>query len=236
MPAVREVSIKVAPTKNWNWKAKMFTGIVEEMGTVTKLVQRSGATLLTIAAQKALQGIEIGHSIAVNGICLTVMSFDPDEKQFSIEAVPETLRRTNLGRLTVGSPVNLERSVSAGQPMGGHYVQGHIDGTATVARTEPEGEAINFYFETSPELMRYIVPKGFIAIDGASLTVVDVTPQGFSLTLIPHTQQAVVMGRQGAGYVANLEIDVVAKYTEKIISSRLTAFEERLHALEKRNQ
>ena len=210
----------------------MFTGIVEELGKVTRLDRREGATRLVIQCEKALGGIQLGHSIAVNGVCLTVVAFDLEQKTFTTEAVPETLRRTNLGRLNAGSPVNLERSARAETPIGGHYVQGHIDGTAVVVHTEPDGEAINFYFETSPELLRYVVPKGFIALDGASLTVVDVSEKGFSLTLIPHTQQMVVMGRAKTGYIANLEVDVLGKYTEKIIGATLQKLETRLAALE----
>jgi riboflavin synthase len=197
----------------------MFTGIVEETGHVTALEIRPGATKLTFEAKSVLEGTILGDSIAVNGICLTVVSLDTST--FAVEAVPETLRRTNLGNLAVGSSVNLERAVSAGRAMGGHYVQGHIDGIGKVIDMQVEGEAINYNIETTPDLLRYIVPKGFIAVDGTSLTVVDVTATTFSLTLIPHTQQVVVLGRQKVGYVVNLEVDILGKYVEKILVAHL---------------
>lgn len=208
----------------------MFTGIVEELGLVIALDARAGATGLRIECQTALEGTTIGDSIAVNGVCLTVTALD--DTSFRTEAVPETLRRTNLGFLKVGSRVNLERSVSGGRPMGGHYVQGHIDGTGRVVGMEPDGEAINYFFETSPALLHYIVPKGYIAVDGTSLTVVEVTDKGFSLTLIPHTQQAVVMGQEQVGYIVNLEVDILGKYAEKILGNRLDQLEARLGQLE----
>ncbi|MEI7556383.1 riboflavin synthase [Candidatus Chlorohelix sp.] len=210
----------------------MFTGIVEELGEVVALEKREGATCFTVGGKLALEGVEIGHSIAVNGVCLTVISFD--RTSFTIEAVPETLRRTNLGDLAVGSPVNLERSARAGAPVGGHYLQGHVDGIATVTRIEPEGEALNFYFKAESEFMPYIVPKGFVALDGASLTVVKATLDTFSLTLIPHSQKMLVMGNARVGYRANLEVDVMGKYLENIAGARIAALEARIAELERK--
>ncbi|MDB5079807.1 MAG: riboflavin synthase subunit alpha [Chloroflexi bacterium] len=211
----------------------MFTGIVEEQGTVTALEREVGLSRFVISCQKALEGLEIGHSIAVNGVCLTAISFD--RAGFTVEAVPETLGRTNLGFLETGSLVNLERSVRQDSPLGGHYVQGHVDGLARVVKVEPEGDSLKLYFETGPEILKYLVSKGFITVDGASLTIVDVTAQGFSLVLIPHTRLAIGLGSAGPGYQANIEVDVMAKYTEKIITARLEAFEGRLARLENRN-
>ena len=208
----------------------MFTGIVEEQGKVAALERREGALRLTIACEKALEGTALGDSIAVNGVCLTVV--ERSEGAFSTEAVPETLRCTNLGALSEGAHVNLERAVGEGRFFGGHYVQGHVDGTATVTAIEQDGEAQNYRYELAPALMRYIVPKGFVSVDGASLTVVDVGEDWFTVTLIPHTQEAVVMGSAGLGYVVNIEVDVLAKYVEQVLGSRLEAIEARLAKLE----
>jgi riboflavin synthase len=208
----------------------MFTGIVEEIGSIASMDVRTGATSLVVNCQTPMNAIHIGDSIAVNGVCLTVV--DLSEHGFTTEAVPETLHRTNLGNLNRGSPVNLERSLTLDRSMGGHYVQGHIDGIARIARLEPEGEAINYYFETSPELLRYIVPKGFVAVDGASLTVVNVDAQGFSVTLIPHTQQWTVMGKERVGYQVNIEVDIMGKYIEKLMGERLSSLDRRIVMLE----
>ncbi|MCA9583649.1 MAG: riboflavin synthase, partial [Myxococcales bacterium] len=188
----------------------MFTGIVEELGAVRAVDVRPGATGFAFGARAVLDGVRVGDSIAVNGVCLTVTRFDGDS--FEAEAVPETLRRSNLGALRVGSPVNLERALAAGRPMGGHYVQGHVDTTAELRSAVPEGEARNLHFALDPAYRTQIVPKGFVAVDGASLTVVDVTEEGFTVTLVPHTQGAVVFGRVEPGYVANVEVDVMGKY------------------------
>lgn len=208
----------------------MFTGIVEEIGLIASIDLRTGATSLVIQCKTALNGTQLGDSIAVNGVCLTVV--DLTEHSFTTEAVPETLHRTNLGHLKQGSPVNLERALTLDRLMGGHYVQGHIDGIARIERLESEGEAFNYYFETSSELLRYIVPKGFVTVDGASLKVVDADSQGFSITLIPHTQQWTVMGKEQVGYLANVEVDILGKYIEKLMGERLSSLEQRLELLE----
>jgi riboflavin synthase len=214
----------------------MFTGIVEEIGRAAEIDRREGAIALTFDCHIVLHGANIGDSISVNGVCLTVVAMH--ESSFTVEAVPETLRRTNLGLLEVGSPVNLERSVTQDRTMGGHYVQGHVDGTVRVTHMETDGEAVNYTFElteeTDPNLIRYIVPKGYVAVDGTSLTVVDVTEKGFTLTLIPHTQTSVVLGRERIGYIANIEVDIMAKYVEKILGDRLSQLEARIAAIEGR--
>ena len=209
----------------------MFTGIVEEIGRVAALERREGATRIVTEGQVVHAGAQLGDSIAVNGVCLTVIAIDGQRLAF--EAVPETLRRTNLGALEVGSPVDLERPVSGGRPMGGHYVQGHVDGTARVRATQEDGEALTVTFDVAPELARFIVEKGYVAIDGASLTVVGTDRQGFSVTLVPHTRANVVFGAPEVGYVANLEVDVMAKYVERIVGARLGAIEARLADLER---
>jgi riboflavin synthase len=209
----------------------MFTGIVEEMGRIGDLETREGALTLKIQCKKALEGTAIGDSVAVSGVCLTVIAIEGDA--FSTTAVPETLRKTTLGSLTVGDRVNLERAASAETFLGGHYVQGHVDGTARITRIEPDGEATNYTFEIDSQLARYLVPKGFVAVDGASLTVVEATENSFSLTLVPHTQEAVVMGSGKVGDQVNVEVDVMAKYVERIVGSRLEALEDRIRKLEK---
>ena len=208
----------------------MFTGIVEEIGSVASLVRGEGGLRLVTASRVVHEGAALGDSISVNGVCLTVVAIEG--AQLSFDAVPETLRRSNLGRLEVGSPVDLERAVSGGRPMGGHYVQGHIDATITVRSTRPDGDALDVWFDRPAEYAGYLVPKGFVTIDGASLTVVDVDDAGFSVTLVPHTRGAVVFGDPAPGYVANLEVDVMAKYVERLVGPRIAALEARLAALE----
>ena len=209
----------------------MFTGIVEEIGEVELAELRDeDAMRLTVKCNTALDGTQIGDSIAVNGVCLTVTELD--ENSFTTTAVLETLRRTNIDCLRTGSSVNLERSATLEKTIGGHYVQGHIDGVAQVKAIEAEGEALNYYFETSTELMRYIVPKGFVGVDGASLTVVETDAQGFSVTLISHTQKWTVMGKESVGYQVNIEVDVMGKYIEKMIDDRLSSLEQRLSLVE----
>lgn len=210
----------------------MFTGIVEEVGRVVAIERREGALRLTVEASAVHEGAQLGDSIAVNGVCLTVVELGGARLAF--EAVPETLRRTNLDALGVGSPVDLERPVSAHRPMGGHYVQGHVDGTGRVRRVEPDGEALTLWFDAPAELARFIVPKGYVTVDGASLTVVETDAEGFSVTLVPHTQANVVFGRPEVGYVVNLEVDVMAKYVERMLGARLDALEARVVTLERR--
>ena len=191
---------------------------------------REGLTTLTTESRLVHEAAQNGDSIAVNGVCLTVVAIEGNRLTF--EAVPETLRKTNLGALEVDSPVDLERAVSAGRPMGGHYVQGHVDARARLRSRAADGDAVELWFDASPELMRYVVVKGFITVDGASLTVVETDGRGFSVTLVPHTQENVVFGSVPVGYVANLEVDVMAKYVERAVEGRLAAVEARLALLE----
>ena len=188
----------------------MFTGIVEEVGSV-KVVEESR---LVIGASEVLSDVKVGDSIAVNGACLTVTTYD--ESGFSVDVVPETLRRTNLGELTSGSPVNLERSMPAYGRFGGHMVQGHIDGTAAIRSIESEGDALMVIFDAPPSIMRYLVEKGFISVDGASLTIVNCDNFSFSVTIIPHTQENTVFKSKKVGDSVNLEVDIMAKYIERL--------------------
>lgn len=188
----------------------MFTGIVEEVGSVASLP----AGGLTIAASKVLNGMQLGNSIAVNGVCLTVTSFD--SKSFSVGVMPETLRRSNLGLLRTGGVVNLERPLALGGQVGGHLVQGHVDDTGKVASVTREDVALLIRFEASPEVMRFIVPKGFIAVDGVSLTVVSRDTSSFWVSLVGYTRQHTILGSLKARDTVNLEVDIIAKYVEQL--------------------
>lgn len=193
----------------------MFTGIVEEVGRV---LQRNGSAL-AIGASTVLDGLREGDSIAVNGVCLTVVRLLPGG--FAVDLSPETLRRTNLGRLLVDDPVNLERPLLYGGRVGGHLVQGHVDGVGEVVSIVPEGNSHLFTFSTPPPLMRYIVEKGFIAVDGISLTVVGVQGNQFSVAIIPYTFQHTVMSHRRVGDWVNLEVDILAKYVERLLEGAL---------------
>ena len=195
----------------------MFTGIVEEMGTLAELTEREGRMELTVHATQALDGTKIGDSIAVNGVCLTAIRLTPNT--FTVEIQPETQRRTNLGDLHAGDRVNLERPLAANGRFGGHIVQGHIDGTGTLRALTPDGPSIIVTIEAPATLMPYIVAKGFIAVDGTSLTVVDVdrVANTFTIALITHTQSAVTLTSLQLGSRVNLEADVVAKYVESLM-------------------
>ena len=188
----------------------MFTGIVEEVGSVNA----ADAGKLVIGASEVLSDVRVGDSISVNGTCLTVTAHD--ESSFSVDVVPETLRRTNLGELEAGSPVNLERSMPAYGRFGGHMVQGHVDGTAAIRSIESEGDALMVIFDAPPSIMRYVVEKGFIAVDGASLTIVNCDNFSFSITIIPHTQENTVFKSRKVGDSVNIEVDIMAKYVERL--------------------
>jgi riboflavin synthase len=190
----------------------MFTGIVEEVGRV-KRRSRSG---LEIEARQVLEGTKLGDSICINGVCLTVVELDG--ASFRVDTVPETLRRTNLGDLSSGDPVNLERALAADGRMGGHFVQGHVEGTATIASIDPDDDGLLVRFEAAPELMRYVVEKGFITIDGASLTVVDRDEHSLRVTLIPFTREHTNLSSKGVGDRVNIETDILAKYIERLLN------------------
>ncbi|MBM3945292.1 MAG: riboflavin synthase [SAR202 cluster bacterium] len=188
----------------------MFTGIVEEVGKV----KETGKGKLAIAASLVLADAKLGGSISVNGACLTMTRLEGDS--FSVDVVPETLRRTNLGALKAGSPVNLERPLAASGRLDGHIVQGHVDGTARITEMTPDGEATMVKFETPRPLMRYIVEKGFVAVDGASLTVVHSFEDSFTVTIIPFTKHNTVFGHRRVGDAVNIEVDILAKYLERL--------------------
>lgn len=192
----------------------MFTGIIEETGTVTSVP----AKRLVIAASKVLEGTEPGGSIAINGACLTVTEFDAGS--FSVDIMLETLKRTNLGLLGTGDKVNLERPLTLNKPLGGHLVQGHIDAISRVASIVPEDGATVIRIEAPPEVMRYVVAKGFIAIDGISLTVVARDTSSFEVSIVDYTLKNTNLGNRKVGDLVNLEVDMIAKYVEQFDKSR----------------
>lgn len=196
----------------------MFSGIVEETGMVEEVTQRQGGATLRVRAAQILEGTRIGDSIAVNGACLTVVRHNA--ATFEMEMAPETLRKTSLGRLRVGDAVNLERPLAADGRIGGHVVQGHVDATGEVVELQPDGEGVMTTFRAPVELMKYIVPKGYIAIDGMSLTVVDTGPDWFTISFIPHTRTVTVVRDYAPGRLVNLEVDILGKYVEKLLASR----------------
>lgn len=192
----------------------MFTGIVEETGSV----KTTTAGKLVISTVTVTRGMKLGDSVAVNGVCLTVTDFNADS--FSVDIMPETLGITNLGRLRAGDRVNLERAVALGGQMGGHLVQGHIDGTGTVAAVTPEAGAILITVKAPAEIMRYTVRKGFIAVDGISLTVIDRDENSFRVSVVGYTQQQTTLGEKRAGDPVNLETDIIGKYVEQFTRSQ----------------
>lgn len=201
----------------------VFTGIVEEMGkvrTIENLTSDEGGVNLVISAEKALGGVRLGDSISVNGTCLTVTELTGQSFKFGL--APETLRRTNLGRLETGSFVNLERSLAADGRFGGHVVQGHVDCTGQITAIRPEKDAIWFTIVIPPEYMKYVVEKGYITVDGASLTVCDVSDAAktFTFMMIAYTQAHIVTALKSIGDMVNIEVDITGKYIERIIAAR----------------
>ena len=194
----------------------MFTGIIEEIGTIKSINSNGISSQLCISANKILEDTKIGDSIAVNGVCLTVTSIKSN--LFTADVMAETLRRSNLGSLLPQSKVNLERAMPANGRFGGHIVSGHIDGTGTIAETKPEGNAVWIKINCSSNLLKYIIHKGSITIDGISLTVAKVTDSDFSVSIIPHTAANTTLLQKKSGDVVNLENDVVGKYIEKLLS------------------
>ena len=193
----------------------MFTGLVREVGTVASLEGGADGVRIEIDAPETARGAALGDSIAIDGVCLTVVANGGGRLAF--EAVPETLARTSLGTLEAGSRVNLEPALRAGDALGGHYVQGHVDGVGTVRSVEPEGEGKRIWTDAPAELLRYVVEKGSIALQGTSLTVAAVDEHGFDVALIPHTLAVTTLGALEPGARVNLEADVLAKYVEKLL-------------------
>jgi riboflavin synthase len=203
----------------------MFTGLVEEVGAVTAVTPGAAGARVAFRAPRVADGLAPGDSVAVDGACLTAVEVLPGG--FAVEAVAETLRRTCLGDRRPGDAVNLERALAATARLGGHLVQGHVDGTGTVAAATPEGESVLLRVEAPPDLLRYVVEKGSVAVDGVSLTVAGRDAAGFTVALIPHTMAHTTLGPAAAGRRVNLEVDLVAKYVEALVAPYLTSREER---------
>ena len=193
----------------------MFTGLSEETGTLQSIQRGAASCVLTIGCRTVLEGSKVGDSIMVNGVCLTAT--DVGSTYFTADAMPETLDRSALGSLHPGSRVHLERTMPANGRFGGHIVSGHIDGTGTITRLREDGNAVWVTVAAGPELLRYIVEKGSVAIDGISLTVAAVTGTDFSVSLIPHTRRVTAFSEKGPGDTVNLECDILGKYVEKLM-------------------
>lgn len=196
----------------------MFTGIVEEIGAVRRLSRVGRGYSLSVQARTVLGETKPGDSIAVNGVCLTVTHLTGHS--FTVGLSPETRERTNLLHLAAGVPVNLERSLTPHSRLGGHFVQGHVDGVGVIASLRREEDALWITVQAPDTLLRYIVPQGYVALDGVSLTVVTVTNSHFVVQLVAYTQQQITLSRQPVGYVLNIEVDVLGKYVEKLLTYR----------------
>lgn len=196
----------------------MFTGLVEEMGTIRGVEKSNYSFALTISADVVMDEMKIGDSINTNGVCLSVVAFGDD--WFRVGLAPETLKKTSLSLAQEGAKVNLERSVTPTTRMGGHYVQGHVDGTGTLTSIDQDADALLVRIDCAPGLMKYVVEKGYVCVDGTSLTVIDTGPDWFTLTLVAHTQPLIVLPTKKPGDPINIEVDIMAKYAEKILEAR----------------
>jgi riboflavin synthase len=194
----------------------MFTGIIEEVGTVKHIDRSKDAIVLTIAAEKILEDVKLGDSIAVNGVCLTVTSFT--KQQFTVDLMPETVKATSLKELNIGSKVNLERAMAANSRFGGHFVSGHVDGVGKIVKKERLANAVYYEIEVDEKLRRYMILKGSVAVDGTSLTIFGLTKNTFTISLIPHTLQETILGEKNVGNIVNIECDMIGKYIEHFLN------------------
>ena len=194
----------------------MFSGIIETVGSIRTLNKDAKGARIAIEAPGVLDGVQLGDSIALNGVCITVVDFD--ESNFEADLSVETLRRTNLGELVVGDRCNLERAMALGERLGGHLVSGHVDGVGRILGRKPEGDSIWLTFEAPVEVMRYVVYKGSIAVDGISLTVAACDDETFSVSIIPHTSEQTTLTEKKDGAAVNLEADLIGKYVEKLLA------------------
>ena len=195
----------------------MFTGIIEETGTVQSITRHGSSIALCIAADKVTEGTVVGDSIAVNGVCLTVTSLNG--KRFTADVMPETVHRTSFSKLAAGSKVNLERALRASDRLGGHIVSGHVDGCGVIGSMVRDGIATRVTVKLPESLLRYIAVKGSVTIDGVSLTVTDVDANSFSVSLIPQTKAVTTLGDAKVGRIVNVEVDLLARYTERLLSA-----------------
>ncbi|MCH9652538.1 MAG: riboflavin synthase [Planctomycetes bacterium] len=204
----------------------MFTGLVEAQGTVQLLEKNGSAIDLTLEISELISNdAHIGDSVAINGCCLTVVEISEGGLKF--QAGAETLAKTNLGQLSLGDQVNIERPLAADGRLGGHFVQGHVDGIGSIKSIDKDGEWVTMWFDVPKELALQMVPKGSVTIDGISLTIVDCQPTAFSIALIPHTLEVTTLGQKQVGSVVNLETDILGKYVQKLIPVTLDGFNER---------
>lgn len=198
----------------------MFTGLVEELGKVKAIVRGAKSVRLTVIAREILSDVRLGDSIAVNGTCLTVVDYS--DTWFTADVMPETVDRTVLAKLKAGDTVNLERTLRLGDRFGGHIVSGHIDGVGIIRGLKKDDNAVVVRIEAEPEIMKYMITKGSIAIDGISLTVVECGHNWFTVSLIPHTAAMTTLGIKNVGDIVNLETDIIGKYVEKLLGSQST--------------
>jgi riboflavin synthase len=196
----------------------MFTGIIEEIGSISNIKQTGESIIMTINAKKILKDVQLGDSIAVNGVCLTVTSFS--EKQFTVDVMPETVKATSLRALTRGSKVNLERAMAAGGRFGGHFVSGHADGLGVIKSKKAVDNAVYYEIEVSSDILQFIIYKGSITVDGTSLTVFGLSENSFTISLIPHTTSETIIGLKGTGDIVNVECDMLGKYIDHFLSKR----------------
>ena len=193
----------------------MFTGIIEELGEIKSIQRSSKAIILTIKAKKVLEDVKLGDSIATNGVCLTVTGFSSNE--FKVDVMPETMRKSSLGELSVGSEVNLERALKLNDRLGGHLVSGHIDGVGKITNKRKEDNAILITITPDAKLLKNIIAEGSIAIDGISLTVAKLAADSFTVSIIPHTNQITNLTKKKIGDIVNLETDMIGKYVERMM-------------------
>jgi len=196
----------------------VFTGIVRELGTVVSTEAAGAGRSLVVRAAETAARASVGDSVAVSGCCLTATRLDGD--RISFDAVPETIARTTLGRLQADDRVNVESAVRAGEPLGGHYVQGHIDGVGRVQSVEAEGAGLRVFVEAPDEVLRYCVEKGSVTVDGVSLTVAELADDAFAVALVPHTLETTTLSELAPGREVNIEVDVLAKYVERLLRAR----------------
>jgi len=193
----------------------MFTGIVEEVGTIQNIKKGTNSSVLTIKGDIIFDDVKLGDSIAVNGVCLTVSNYSKDT--FDADVMHETIKRSSIGALNVGSNVNLERAMLANGRFGGHIVSGHIDGTGTITDIKRDDNAILYNIRADDKIMKYIVEKGSVAIDGISLTIAEVSSESFKVSIIPHTAKSTILSGKTVGDIVNLENDMIGKYVEKLM-------------------
>jgi riboflavin synthase len=207
----------------------MFTGIIEEIGSVANIQHTGKSFVLTIDADKVLTDVHLGDSIAVNGVCLTVTTFS--KNRFTVDVMPETVKATSLRTIKRGSKVNLERAMAAGGRFGGHFVSGHVDGIGVIKGKKQVENAVYYEIETDPELLKFIILKGSIAVDGTSLTVFGVSEDSFTLSLIPHTLSETVLGFKGSGDIVNIECDMIGKYVGHFLKNQFQGTPKRANTI-----